>query len=194
VTVGKSGIVLGWLWTLLAGAGAVYSLSLGQWLTGLLLILSASPACPLSLPLLAKLTGVRPTAGLRVTLAVLFVLLAGLSVAQDPALLRRIQALNAPPPPPVPKTLAEAQGDFGNLITKTFTTQSKDWTLDWALDCTALGDNGVLNVKVLRPNGSLFAEVNQVSDRYSGTEHYHQGGSFSLKIVSECQWSVRVRG
>ncbi len=192
--MGKRGVVLGWLWALLTFAGAVFSLLLGQWLTGLLLLLSALPACPLTLPLLAKLTGVRPAGGLRVTLAVLFVLLAGLSVAQNPALLRRIQALNAPPPPPPPKTLAEAQGDFGNLTTKTFTTQGKDWTLDWSLDCTALGDNGVLNVKVLRPDGSVFAEVNQVSDRYSGTEHYHRGGSFHLKIVSECQWSVRARG
>jgi hypothetical protein len=88
----------------------------------------------------------------------------------------------------------EANGDFGNLTTKPFTPQGADWTLEWSFDCAGLGDSGNFTAKVVEAGGSVLASVERINDRDAGTEHYHQAGIFSLQIVSECKWSLRVRG
>jgi hypothetical protein len=189
-----TGFILGWIWTALAGgAGAIVLFHPGQGLTGIALILSALAACPLTTSLLERQAGTWLPAGFRLALVVIFAGLAGLSIAQNPAGLATL----LPAAPPVQaKTLLEDSGDFGNKTTKLFTPQGKDWELQWSFDCASLGDSGNFNAKVMRKGGndSPYAAVERINDRDSGTERYHDGGTFYLQVVSECRWDVKVLG
>ena len=186
------GNVLAWSWTVLAAvAGAFGFLVPGQALAGITLILSALAACPLTVSLLERQTGTKLGGGLRLVLAVIFAGLAGLSVAQNPAELKRL----LPSPLPIQaKILLQDQGDFGNKTTKVFTPQGTDWTLQWSFDCASLGDSGNFSAKIMRQGSGVLASVEKINDHDSGTEHYHQAGTFYLEVVSECQWTVRVSG
>jgi hypothetical protein len=184
--------VLGWIWTVVAAvAGAIGLFYLGQMLAGITLILSALAACPLTVSLLERQTGTKLGGGLALVLVLIFAGLAGLSVLQNPAGLKRL----LPSPPPIQmKTLLQDQGDFGNKTTKLFTPQGADWTLQWSFDCAGLGDSGNFRAKIMRQGGGALASVEKINDHDSGTEHYHQAGTFYLEVVSECQWTVRVTG
>jgi hypothetical protein len=187
--------IMAWLWTVLAACAGVVLLShAGQALPGILLLLSALAACPLSQSFLEKQAGMTLGAGPRLVLASIFVALAGVGIAQNmPALYGWLPRAPASTPV-VPKTLVQESGDFGNKRSKLFTPQGADWTLEWSFDCASLGDSGNFNVKITRPGGDIFASVEKTGDRDSGTEHYRQAGSFYLQVVSECRWQVRAAG
>ncbi|HWY60294.1 MAG TPA: hypothetical protein VNW15_00185 [Rhizomicrobium sp.] len=188
------GFILGWTWTVLAaGAGAIAFVYLGQPLAGVTLVLSALAACPLAVSILEKQAGTKLGGGPRLILALIFAGLAGLSLEQNPA---GWEKLVAGPAPPQAKTLLEDQGDFGNKTTKLFTPQGKDWTLQWSFDCASLGDSGNFNAKLMRQDGgaSPIATVEKINDRDSGTEQFHQSGTFYLQVVSECRWTIKVDG
>jgi hypothetical protein len=188
-------LVLAWLWAGLAGlAGALLFLRPGQILSGILLLLSALAACPLCVSLLEKQSGTRLGGGSRLVLVLAFAALAGIGIAQNPAAMKSWLPAPSVPPVPVPKTLLEANGDFGNLATKAFTPQGADWTLEWSFDCASLGDSGNFRAQVVRSGGAVLANVERISERDSGTERYHATGTFTLQVVSECKWSVRVTG
>ena len=188
-------IVLGWLWTVLAGLAGAGLFYLGQTLAGVTLVLSALAACPPAVSLLEKQSGAKLGGGFRLALAGIFAGLGVLSLAQNPAGLEKLAAVTAPAPLQ-PKTLLVDQGDFGNKTTKIFTPQGKNWDLQWSFDCTSLGDSGNFSAKVMRQGGGALenATVEKISDHDSGTEHYTQAGSFFLQVVSECQWTVKVTG
>jgi hypothetical protein len=191
----RAGFILGWLWTVLAGLAGIGLFYLGQTLAGVTLVLSALTACPPAASALEKQTGARLGGGLRLALVIVFAGLAVLSFAQNPAGLEKLAAVTAPAPLQ-PKTLLVDQGDFGNKTTKLFTPQGKDWDLQWSFDCTSLGDSGNFSARVMRQGGGAQenAVVEKISDHDSGTEHYHQGGTLYLQVVSECQWTVKVVG
>jgi hypothetical protein len=191
----RAGFILGWLWTVLAGLAGIGLFYLGQTLAGVTLVLSALAACPPAASALEKQTGARLGGGLRLALVIVFAGLAVLSFAQNPAGLAKLAAVTAPAPNQ-PKTLLVDQGDFGNKTTKLFTPQGKDWDLQWSFDCTSLGDSGNFSARVMRQGGGALenAVVEKINDHDSGTEHYHQGGTLYLQVVSECQWTVKVVG
>jgi hypothetical protein len=186
------GVVLSWVWTIVAACAGVLMLARpGQVLTFILLLLSAAAACPLTISFLEKKLVTRLGSGAQLALMLIFAALAGVSIAQNPSV---ISAWIPKPAPIVPKTLAEEGGDFGNKTSKTFTPQGAAWTLEWSFDCSSLGDSGNFTVKVVRANGDVLASVEKIGDRDSGTEHYREAGSFHLQIVSECRWQVRAAG
>ena len=115
-----------------------------------------------------------------------------LSFAQNGGRFFRTQP---PPAPPPPKTLLEADAN-GNTKTKMFTTQGSGWTLNWSFDCAVLGDSGIFNVKIMRQDGKESANppVEKINESDSGAEHYKQGGTFYLDVISECPWHVRANG
>jgi hypothetical protein len=191
----RDGLVFGWFWTGLAASAAIGLFYLGQALAGVTLVLSALAACPPVVATLEKRTGASLGGGLRLALVIVFAGLAVLSFAQNPAGLAKLAAVTAPAPLQ-PKTLLVDQGDFGNKTTKLFTPQGKDWDLLWSFDCTSLGDSGNFSARVMRQGGGALenAVVEKISDHDSGTEHYHQGGTLYLQVVSECQWTVKVVG
>lgn len=185
--------IFAWGWTVLALCGGLFALSLpDQAVTGVTLILSAIIACPPSAVIIEKQMGARLSGGLRLALVVVFAGVAGLSFAQNG---RRFFRASLPPAPPPPKTLLEADAN-GNTKTRAFTTQGPDWTLNWSFDCAVLGDSGIFNVKVMRQDGkeSGNAPVDKIDAADSGAEHYKQGGTFYLDVISECPWHIRVDG
>jgi hypothetical protein len=191
----REGTMLAWLWTVAAAlAGVWLFLRSSQVLAGVLLLLSAIAACPLSVSLAERQSGLRLSGGLRAGIALLFAGLAALGIAQNPAALSQLLPHRPPPAPSPAKTLMAASGDFGNQTSKPFTTQGADWNREWSFDCASLGDSGNFSVKVTRTDGSVLASVEKINDRDSGTEHYHQAGTFHLQIVSECRWNVRASG
>ncbi|HWC63397.1 MAG TPA: hypothetical protein VG501_07230 [Rhizomicrobium sp.] len=187
--------ITAWLWTGFAACAAVFVLSRpGQALAGILLILSALAACPLSQSFLERQARVKLGAGPRLGLAFIFLGLAGIGIAQNMPVLSGWPQHAPASRPIVPKTLVEESGDFGNKRSEPFTPQGTDWTLEWSFDCASLGDSGNFNVKVVRAGGDVLASVEKIGDRDSGTEHYRQAGSFYLQVVSECRWQVRAAG
>src|SRR6201999_2500061 len=117
---------------------------------------------------LEKQSSARLGGGFQFALAAIFAGLAGLGIAQNPAALRGLMPAPSAPLAAQPKTLAEEGGDFGNQTSKPFTPQGIDWSLEWSFDCTSLGDSGNFSVKVVKPDGSVLASVERISDRDSG--------------------------
>ena len=185
--------ILGWGWTVLALGGGLFALSLpSQAVTGVTLIVSAIIACPPAALLIERQMGARLSGGLRLTLVVVFAGIAALSFAQNGG---RFLRQAAPAAPPAAKTLLEADAN-GNTKTKQFTTQGAEWTLNWSFDCAVLGDSGIFNVKVMAADGKESANppVEKIDAANSGVEHYKQGGTFYLDVISECPWHIRVDG
>lgn len=80
----------------------------------------------------------------------------------------------------------------GNGIknTKAFTT-GDNWTINYSYDCTGImGGTGNFQVYVDYPNGDI--PVNEMGAKGSSSSTATGSGSHTLKIVSECPWTVTV--
>lgn len=80
----------------------------------------------------------------------------------------------------------------GNGIknTKQFTT-GDNWTINYTYDCTGvMGGTGNFQVYVDYPNGDI--PVNELGAKGSSSSTATGSGSHTLKIASECPWTVTV--
>ena len=93
------------------------------------------------------------------------------------------------PTPATPQTLLNQQGS-GTASTASFSAP-KNWDLAWSYDCSTFGSSGNFEVDVQGNLGPVG--VNQMGTSGSGTEYYHQGGSYYLEVDSECSWQVTAR-
>jgi hypothetical protein len=93
------------------------------------------------------------------------------------------------PSPTTPRTLLNQQGS-GTASTQSFSAPT-NWDLVWSYDCSSFGSSGNFEVNVQGNLGPLG--VNQMGTSGSGTEYYHQGGSYYLEVDSECSWQVTAR-
>lgn len=97
--------------------------------------------------------------------------------------------------PAPPQTLL-IQSNEGGEITTPFTVPSNaaTWDVHWTYNCSNNGGVGNFVVNVLEGGGidASDAGVNQLGSGGSGTQDYHDQGSFSLQISSECIWSIQV--
>jgi hypothetical protein len=93
------------------------------------------------------------------------------------------------PTPAPPQTLLSQQGS-GTASTASFSAP-KNWDLAWSSDCSGFGSSGNFEVDVQGNLGPVG--VNQMGTSGSGTEYYHQGGSYYLEVDSECSWQVTAR-
>jgi hypothetical protein len=91
--------------------------------------------------------------------------------------------------PAPPQTLLNQQGS-GTASTASFSAP-KNWDLVWSYDCSSFGSSGNFEVDIQGNLGPLG--VNQMGTSGSGTEYYHQGGSYYLEVNSECSWQVTAR-
>ena len=99
------------------------------------------------------------------------------------------RAVTPTPTPTAPQTLLNQQGS-GTASTASFSAP-KNWDLAWAYDCSGFGSSGNFEVDVQGNLGPVG--VNQMGTSGSGTEYYHQGGSYYLEVDSECSWQVTAR-
>ena len=91
--------------------------------------------------------------------------------------------------PATPQTLLNQRGS-GTASTASFSAP-KNWDLVWSYDCSSFGSSGNFEVDVQGGIGPLG--VNQMGASGSGTDYYHQGGSYYLEVDSECSWQVTAR-
>jgi hypothetical protein len=99
------------------------------------------------------------------------------------------RAVTPAPTPASPQTLLNQQGS-GTASTASFSTP-KNWDLGWSYDCSSFGSSGNFEVDVQGNLGPVG--VNQMGTSGSGTEYYHQGGSYYLEVDSECSWQITAR-
>ncbi|MEY9876627.1 hypothetical protein ABH931_006137 [Streptacidiphilus sp. MAP12-33] len=86
-------------------------------------------------------------------------------------------------------TLLQVSGN-GIKNTKQFTT-GDNWTINYTYDCTGfLGGTGNFTVYVDYPNGDVA--VNELGSKGSSSSTETGAGMHSLKVSSECNWTVKV--
>jgi hypothetical protein len=73
--------------------------------------------------------------------------------------------------------------------TATF-SQGGPWTMAWSYNCSNYGSPG--NFVVTVNNSASDLGANELGTGGSGTDYYYDTGSFSLSIISECDWSITV--
>ena len=68
------------------------------------------------------------------------------------------------------------------------------WTMAWSYDCTAWGSQGNFIVDVQQPLGGFTSDIgpDELGTGGSGVDSYTNLGTFSLAVLSECQWSVTI--
>ena len=65
--------------------------------------------------------------------------------------------------------------------------------MKWSYDCSNFGYSGNF---IVDPSGGTNFEIgpNELGLSGSGTDHYTDTGTFSLSIISECNWTITVSG
>jgi len=93
-----------------------------------------------------------------------------------------------------PQGKAELSG-FGPQYTKQFTADG-DWDVEWSYDCSNLKHPDRLIVSVYDSTGRVSKDtppVVQFGAKGSGTQHYHQAGTYFLGVTSRCTWHAKTR-
>jgi hypothetical protein len=95
-----------------------------------------------------------------------------------------------------PKVLLNIAGT-GTKTTQTFAAHS-NWDMAWSYDCSSFGAQGNFIVSVYNSSDNTpnfdNQGVNQLGKKGADVDHYHSGGSFYLKVISECKWTINVTG
>jgi hypothetical protein len=96
-----------------------------------------------------------------------------------------------PPPTSHPPKTATVLKTSGNGIKNTaaFTT-GDTWTIAYTYDCTAFGGTGNMQIYVDYPNGDIAA--NALGTKGHDTTTETGAGTHTLKVASECRWTVAV--
>lgn len=92
------------------------------------------------------------------------------------------------PAPAAPATVLTLKGN-GIKNSPKFTT-GNDWTVNYTYDCSSFGMKGNFQVYVDFPDGD--SPVNELGEKGASSSAETGAGSHSLKINSECDWTVTV--
>ena len=203
--------ILGWIVTVVVGVPGIMLLFSAEIIPGIAFILAALVACPLVVDMLASRANVSLPGWARILgIIVLLGIGGGTSklpqsapapaqqtaeqqpadqgAAQQPA--ERAQPA-APAAPAAP--LLELDGQ-GSKSTQKFTTAGNDWAIEYSYDCSALGYQGNFAAIVKKDAGDLTGmQINKLGTKGEDTEHFHEGGTFYLEIISSCTWHISVK-
>jgi hypothetical protein len=69
-------------------------------------------------------------------------------------------------------------------------SQDGPWTMAWTYDCSASGNPGNFSVDV--GGSTVDLGTNELGLGGSGTDYYYDTGTFTLSIVSGCDWTITV--
>jgi hypothetical protein len=100
----------------------------------------------------------------------------------------------APRPAPGNEVLIDESGS-GSGSHATFDVPPADggWSLRWTYDCgSAPGAFAVAITGSGSAAGTTDFGPTEVGTKGSGTKQYHDAGTFNLRIVSTCTWSIEV--
>ena len=94
-----------------------------------------------------------------------------------------------------PHKVVVALSGSGILKGASFRVSTVPWSLAWSYSCKALGNPGnfIAQIKQGSSLDSKDKEVNELGLKGAGVSLYHDTGSFTLRIISECKWAVRVK-
>ena len=197
------GFLIAWAWTIFAGLGGFAMMVQGHVGPGFFAMLSGIVACP-AFHGFAKTNLKIDLSGMaRFVIALLLLFIAGVllpkaregeTVADQPSGSAARESAAAQSAR-APSTLLDIQGD-GTKTTEKFTTSGDDWDMSWSYNCSGFGGRGNFIVEVASGDGGFSSNqsVNQLGASGSDVEHYHSGGTFYLKVSSECSWSIKVVG
>jgi hypothetical protein len=92
-------------------------------------------------------------------------------------------------------TATFTSADVGTTGTTAPFNESGNWTMAWSYTCAAQGSPGAFGVTINQPSGDSISDAGpQVSGMSgSGTDSYFDTGSFSLSVISTCDWSITVQ-
>ncbi len=82
----------------------------------------------------------------------------------------------------------------GNKTTEKFTV-GPEWTVEWSYECS--DELGPIGIFQMFPKGDvdlLPVMSNLEKLNASDTQNYHEAGEFYLDILSNCDWTITVRG
>jgi len=116
------------------------------------------------------------------------------AVAAQATAVSRVNADIAPPVSVVNRTVLNITGS-GAQSTANFNipAAANGWRVAWSYDCSAFGSPGNFDYYVTKTSGlTLDFGPNQLGSGGSGTEIYHDTGTFSLQVNSECNWTVQA--
>jgi hypothetical protein len=116
------------------------------------------------------------------------------AVAAQAAAVSRVSSDIAPPVSVTNLTVLNISGS-GAQSTANFTIPSRagGWRVVWSYDCTSFGSAGNFDYYVNKVSGfTLDFGPNQLGTSGSGTEIYHDTGTFNLQVNSECSWTVQA--
>lgn len=92
--------------------------------------------------------------------------------------------------------LQNVSGSGGSSLAKfTVPGTTNGWRMAWTYNCTSFGYKGNFLVYITgygAASGTPDSGPNQLGISGSGVEHYYDTGTFSLKVISECSWTVEV--
>lgn len=116
------------------------------------------------------------------------------AVAAQASAVARVNADIAPPVSVVNHTVLNISGS-GIQSTANFNipAAAKGWRVAWSYDCSSFGSPGNFDFTVNKVSGTtLDFGPNQLGNGGSGTEIYHDTGTFNLQVLSECNWTVQA--
>jgi hypothetical protein len=94
---------------------------------------------------------------------------------------------SAPPPSSTATYTSTQIGSSGE--TPSF-DETGPWQMAWSYDCTAFGSPGNFSVNI--NNSATDIGPNELGMGGSGTDNYTDAGTFSLTVISECDWSITI--
>lgn len=80
----------------------------------------------------------------------------------------------------------------------TVPSRAKGWTISWSYSCGGPPSNRPgtgnfhISVQDRRPGETPQAGISEIGSASSGLKHYHDGGVFRVKVISECTWRYTV--
>lgn len=114
--------------------------------------------------------------------------------SSQPAVPDKSTAASSAPAPAATKVLLDLPGS-GIKQSQKFTAAG-DWDLEWSYDCTSFsGGTGNFQIYVYNSDNSpVDVAANALGAKGSDVSHQHAGGTYYLKMNSECTWRVVVKG
>jgi len=77
----------------------------------------------------------------------------------------------------------------------TVSPSSKGWIEEWSYNCSNFGMSGNFLTSIKGYGSSEFTAdsgTNQLGMSGSGTNHYYDSGTFSIEVISDCDWSETI--
>jgi hypothetical protein len=99
-------------------------------------------------------------------------------------------------PPPAPSGVLLSISGKGTQHTASFTVPASagGWHVNWSYSCAnfGVGGTGAFGFYVWQGASPVTSGPDQTGTGGSGTTHFYDTGTFSLHVISDCDWTIQV--